>query len=402
MTTDKEPMVMTLLQRGLLALAIVILVAGSSVHAKTFSGFVVDHLDMPLADITVNLYGTRDDALPGRPHLAWGTTDAEGRFAVDASVESAELLVLEGPQGIGRIRIGKETSTDPRITYPVETTIILLHDNDQHFNFNHMDQFTAEIEDIRNTYPNVFLLNAGDIFIRKPDQWNEPTKDFYAHQAMRAIDLMNQLNYDAMTLGNHDLNYIDSLTRNALDKARFPLLGANIYVSTSYLPKPLPYTVLTTDNDISIAVLGLSSLNFKQKGVGSSRSFIKTAQNYYRYLADRHEVFVALTHIGDTRDRRLAKEIGGIHIIIGAHSHTLLTEAELVNGVLIAQAGGTPPYRSNPVDPQRPKYLGKIIIKMENERVVTKEGMVLTFFPDEPGSSQEFATEPPAKANIRP
>jgi 5'-nucleotidase / UDP-sugar diphosphatase len=320
-----------------------------------------------------------------------------------ANTESAELIVLDGPEDIGRVRICEENAADLRITYPVKTTIILLHDNDQHFNFNHMDQFTAVIDNIRNEYSNVYLLNAGDIFIRSPEQWDVPTRDFYEHHAFKAVELMNNLNYDVMTLGNHELNYINSLTRRALEGARFPLLGANIEVTTRYLPQPLPYTVLMTDNDISIAVLGLSTVNFEQEGV-RSRSPIETAKEY-RYLSDKHDIFVALTHIGYNGDRRLAEEIGfdviigGIDTIIGGHSHTLLTEAELVNGVLIAQAGGTAANRPNSllgkvhaiihgrsirnVDPQRPKYLGQIKIEMENERVVHKEGIVRTFTSDQ-------------------
>jgi 5'-nucleotidase len=38
-------------------------------------------------------------------------------------------------------------------------------------------------------------------------------------------------------------------------------------------------------------------------------------------------------------DRHLAEEVPGIDLIIGGHSHELLLEGEIVNGVLIAQAG---------------------------------------------------------------
>ena len=51
----------------------------------------------------------------------------------------------------------------------------------------------------------------------------------------------------------------------------------------------------------------------------------------------------------------------------------------MANGVLIAQAGGTPADRPHPVDPSRPKYLGIVTLGFENERLVEKSGRVITF-----------------------
>jgi 5'-nucleotidase len=48
---------------------------------------------------------------------------------------------------------------------------------------------------------------------------------------------------------------------------------------------------------------------------------------------------VVLSHLGLDDDRRLAKAVPGIDLIIGAHSHHLLPEGEESEGVLIAMAG---------------------------------------------------------------
>jgi hypothetical protein len=55
---------------------------------------------------------------------------------------------------------------------------------------------------------------------------------------------------------------------------------------------------------------------------------------------------------------------------------TLLENTEMINGVLIAQAGGPPPQHQ--VDPEWPKFLGKIKVVFENETVVEKSGYVIT------------------------
>jgi 5'-nucleotidase / UDP-sugar diphosphatase len=296
---------------------------------------------------------------------------------LDAADGQAELLELHGPEGICRLRVG-DTQTPVTATYPVRTTVVLLHDNDLHFNFNQQQAFGAAVEDVRSRYDNVFLLNAGDIFIRSQQQWKEPTTEFYARHSRQVVDLMNRYGYDVMTLGNHELDYIDDLTRKALASARFPLLAANVQLATDLLPQPLPYTVLVTDNDLTIALLGLTVVNFEKQGV-AMRDPIAVAKEYL-HLAESHDVFVALTHIGFRTDQRLAAAVDVLDVIIGGHSHTLLDEAVLINGVLVAQAGGT----AGGLDPQRPKYLGKVKLTLENGRVVAKQGRVFTFTADQP------------------
>ncbi len=257
---------------------------------------------------------------------------------------------------------------------PARSTIVLLHDNDMHFNFNHREAFAAKIDEVRGRYENVFLLNAGDIFIRHPGLWIDPRPEYYAAQSKAMVEAMNTLRYDAMTLGNHELDYIGSHTRAALDLARFPLLAANIEVTTEHLPQPKPFTVLKTSDGLTVAVLGLAVADAKD-GV-RSRDPLAVAREY-RHLRDEHHVLVGLTHLGFRTDSRLAEAESGFDVILGGHSHTLLEEAVLVNGVLVAQAAGTP--SSTPVHPDRPKYLGKVVLVLEDGKVVEKRGRVFTF-----------------------
>ena len=62
--------------------------------------------------------------------------------------------------------------------------------------------------------------------------------------------------------------------------------------------------------------------------------------NTYRSLDV--DLTVLLTHIGFEEDKKLAEELDptwGVDIIIGGHSHTLPEKPEVVNNVLIVQAG---------------------------------------------------------------
>lgn len=349
----------------------------ASLEARVVAGKVVDAQQQPLAGVEVGLHGPRTAAEGGRPELARTSTAADGTFRLDSRDAPAELLTLQGPDGTGRVRLDAGAPEGLVVTYPVRTTIVLLHDNDLHFNFNHVDRFKAEVARLRKDHRNVFLLNAGDVFIRSPGKWNEPSKEYYAERSRAIIDRMNGLGYAAITLGNHDLDYIDGFTKEALLRAKFPLLAANIAVTTDRLPQPQPFTVLTTDNDLTVAVLGLSTVNFQKDGVAMHDVFATVAE--HADLADKHTVLVALTHLGFVLDQVLARSTSGIDVIIGGHCHTLLTNAVEANGTLIAQAGGTAADRPKPVDPQRPKFLGIVTLELDNDRIIRKAGKVLTF-----------------------
>lgn len=54
------------------------------------------------------------------------------------------------------------------------------------------------------------------------------------------------------------------------------------------------------------------------------------------------DLTIALTHIGFESDIELAKMLNsewGVDMILGGHSHTVLEQPEVVNDILIAQAG---------------------------------------------------------------
>jgi hypothetical protein len=367
----------TLFLRGwLLGAVAMLLIIGSSraEELRPLAGVISDGQGAGVAEVTLTVFDASPIAEP-RGLLATTSSDAQGRFSVAVPPNTPLLIELQGQRGRGRVRVAADRDDQPlELCYPVRTTVVLLHDNDMHFNFNHREAFAAKIDQVRGQHENVFLLNAGDIFIRNRDRWIDPRPEYYAQQTCAIIDTMNQFGYDAMTLGNHEFDYIDDLTVAALRRARFPLLSANVQVTTERLPQPQPFHVLETANGLTIAVLGLS-IAYAKEGV-SSRDPVAVAREYL-HLREQHPLLVGLTHLGFRTDNRLAETLGTFDVIVGGHSHTLVDPAVIVNGVLIAQAAGTS--SGSPVSPDRPKYLGQVVVVLENDQVIEKRGQVFTF-----------------------
>ena len=79
------------------------------------------------------------------------------------------------------------------------------------------------------------------------------------------------------------------------------------------------------------------------------KNVIETAKALVPKLREEADIVVALTHLGfyeeagggyaSPGDIKLAKEVEGIDVIVGGHTHTSIKEAEVVGSTLIVQAG---------------------------------------------------------------
>lgn len=254
------------------------------------------------------------------------------------------------------------------------STIVILHDNDIHFDFNHPEAFKKVVDNFRHAYTNVFLLSAGDIFTRNEKYWTENSLNWYARRCRFMVETMNAMGYDAMTLGNNELDYKETATRDNLRLARFPVLGANVVVKSDVFDKPKPYTIFKTPGGLTVAVLGLS--------VGNDKPDIYAVSPVQAVQSNRNlrenNVWILLTHTRSQYDRRLAEQFPEVDAIIGGHADGSVTPAETINGVLYTRLKGHNPG----VDTNCLMRLGIIRLYLKNGKVCGKAGEELTINPD--------------------
>lgn len=240
--------------------------------------------------------------------------------------------------------------------------ITILHTNDVH---SHIEPFSSNdpkypglggaerraalINKIRNQEKHVILLDAGDIV--------QGTPYFNMFKGEVEYTLMNQMGYDAATLGNHDFdNGLEGL-RDMLDKAQFPMLCANYNFDATILKdRTLPYKVFQKD-DIRVGVFGLG---IELNGLVENKLFGNTVYEdplsqaaYYSHRlkkVERCDVIICLSHLGykyqdeKISDFVLAKKSLYIDCIIGGHTHTFLQKPVRIYNrdnkeVLVAQTG---------------------------------------------------------------
>src|SRR5215212_9305920 len=136
---------------------------------------------------------------------------------------------------------------------PDRVQITILGTTDLHGNLNPIDYYTNKpdnrglakvatlIKRIRKESPNVLLIDSGDTI------QGSPLESFHGRKNNQPPDpmmlAMNSLNYDAMTVGNHEYNFGLKVLEKARKEAQFPWLSANTYDITKQRPHYKPYII---------------------------------------------------------------------------------------------------------------------------------------------------------------
>lgn len=186
----------------------------------------------------------------------------------------------------------------------------------------------------RDGADNVLLVDAGDTF----------SDDLVGNETRGAaiIKLMNALGYQFMALGNHDFDYGLERTRELAKLADFPMRGAN----TLDAGKPIfgrPWQVFNV-NGVRVAMLALSYHNTDETGSKANvrglefTSGIEATRQYLPAMRKAADIVVLLSHQGTAVDRKLARELLGVDLIVGGHSHDRIAPPEKVNDTWIVQA----------------------------------------------------------------
>jgi len=186
------------------------------------------------------------------------------------------------------------------------------------------------------------LLDAGDVW--------EGTLLTTADKGASLTRVMSLMRYDAMAVGNHDLDYGQDAIAQRAKEATFPFLAANL-VDASGAPPPWAKPYVIKDLGIAkVAILGLTYPQINTKGSNFTGlrllKAIDTAKRYVPQLRAQADVVVALTHLGiqarfpwDEPDVDLAAAVPDIDVIVGGHSHTTLRSARVVGNTTIVQTG---------------------------------------------------------------
>jgi 5'-nucleotidase len=230
--------------------------------------------------------------------------------------------------------------------------LVLLHSNDMHGDFlaENVDDklvggvslLSGYVSRVRQEEPNTLYCIAGDMF-----RGSVIDQEF---QGLSTIEIMNMISPDVVTLGNHETDYGVAHLLFLEKCAKFPIVNANLYISTNHAHLFQPYKVLEVDG-MKILFIGILTeevmAQTKNDGMVGTFVSVEDAAKEVERICNAHNAIdidftVLLTHIGFEEDKKLAERLDpacGVDVIIGGHSHTFITEPAQVNDILIVQAG---------------------------------------------------------------
>jgi len=157
------------------------------------------------------------------------------------------------------------------------------------------------------------------------------------------VKLLNDANYDVVTLGNNEgitLSHDDLVS--LYDEANFNVVCSNLNSRISDNPNWLKHdTILETSQGVKIGFLGVTAAfnpyyNLLDWHVDSYNDVLV---RQVPLLKEKADIIVLLSHVGINEDRIIAEKYSDIDVIIGGHTHHLLRTGEYVNETIITAAG---------------------------------------------------------------
>ena len=215
--------------------------------------------------------------------------------------------------------------------------LVILHTNDTHSTidadkngYGDILQRKALIDSIRAAEPNVILVDAGDVV--------QGSLYFKFFRGEVEYPLMDKMGYDIRILGNHEFdNGIEDIAEYYSHTSGTPLSANYDFTGTVLDGIFSPYTI----REVGGKKIGFFGINVDPKSLIDSKNtgglrfkeIIPVANETAEFLKKKKkcDLVVAVTHIGvvkdsdKTTDYELAAASKDIDIIIGGHSHTVIS-----------------------------------------------------------------------------
>ena len=231
------------------------------------------------------------------------------------------------------------------------------------------------IDDTRGQYQaedaNVLLLSAGDNF--------QGSLYYTTYKSKVVSDFFNQMGFDVVATGNHEFDDGPEEFLKFIEAAEFPIIGGNFDVTRDEnLRGKIKGSIVVEVGGEKIGIIGATTEDTPEiASPGPNIEFTDVIQ-YVRGASEALDAagvdkIILLSHIGYSVDLDVAAALPLVDVIVGGHSHTLLSNT--AEGA----AGPYPTMVTNPDGVEVPvvqanqygKYLGDIAITWDDNGVVT-------------------------------
>jgi 5'-nucleotidase len=222
----------------------------------------------------------------------------------------------------------------------LKRTVYVYHTNDVHSHFEYWPRISYFLAEQRQKHrqrnETMLLFDIGDFI----DRFHPITE---ATRGKANVDLLNALQYDAVTIGNNEGITLDYEDLNTLyENARFSVLVANLFHKDGTRPSWVrPYSIIPISDAFRVGVIGVTAYFakfYELLGWKVTPPF-EMLGNIAAEVKKQADLVILLSHLGINEDEKIAQTIPEIDIILGGHTHHLFPEGKRINDTLLCGAG---------------------------------------------------------------
>ena len=212
---------------------------------------------------------------------------------------------------------------------------------------------------------NVLVLDAGDPF--------QGSLFYTTYKGEAEAEFMESIGYDAMAVGNHEFDDGPAGLAKFIDAVSFPVVSGNLDLSKekSLSGKVNDHLVLDVGGEKIGIISALATDTVDTSSPGDNVIFedeiaALTADVAALEAAGVNKI-IALNHVGLPKDLQIAEAVPGIDVVIGGHSHTLMSNEKEGAPAYPIMVGSTPVAQAYAYS----KYIGKLTITFDDDGNVT-------------------------------
>lgn len=222
---------------------------------------------------------------------------------------------------------------------------------------------------------NVLVLDAGDQF--------QGSLFYTTYKGKDTAEFMNGIGFDAMAVGNHEFDDGPEKLAEFIDMAEFPVISGNTIsgASSPVADKIEPYLIKDLGGEKIGIVSVLATDTVETSSPGPSILILDEIEYLKEAVAaleaEGVNKIILVSHVGYLKDQEIAAAVDGIDVIVGGHSHTLLSNTEE------GASGPYPTMVKNPSGTDVPvvtayaysKYVGDLAVTFDDSgKVISAEG----------------------------
>jgi 5'-nucleotidase/UDP-sugar diphosphatase len=227
----------------------------------------------------------------------------------------------------------------------------------------------------RSAFPNMLLLDGGDTLFS-----DQPLTQ--QSQGALIIEAMNLMGYDAMVLGEGDLQLGVGPLEERIAEAEFPILSANVRLTGKDTPFVEPFAIIPV-GERHVGILGLTGVPEQVPSGFAVDDPMDAARRYLPAVREQADLVIILSHLGWIENVRLADLSSEVDLIVGGGSLPMGGQPYRAGrtGTRLTQA-------ERPTVGHAGRYIGQWDIVLGSDGSVRFEGWrmipLLPDYPDDP------------------